>query len=402
MKKYISISITLCIFSSVNALTYFILGLTLGDTSYSNIFSITYSFQFISIILTSIFASASNIRANKENNKNCTDTGIVVGTFTGIIIFGLIILFINNFLSFMSLDTDKFKTLTIMLVVDIFFSYIVNLVSEKYYFVNKDKIANLCSIGFICLNLISITLASLITKNQTAIAIINLTCLLIYCAIWLVLTVKKFKFDFNIVKNFKYESTHIISNLFMFIIYFWGYKRAFEFEDKYIIALNFVNLITDPFWDSLEAISKIAKIQISKGEFNHRLSKRNSLLLTLFYCFIICLLFFALFSLYSVSITIALIFLAIQIVDMLLYAIKANIQSYLQIEFSATKCTVINLVCKVIRTLLSLIIFSPFNTNIGQIVGGLLSYLIFLIFKNIYFYTDKNGFLVRKECICKN
>ncbi len=71
MKRYFTMSLTLFLFSILNALTFLLLGILTGNTAYSEIYSITYPIQFVVAIFQSFFASASNIRANKEGKKLC-------------------------------------------------------------------------------------------------------------------------------------------------------------------------------------------------------------------------------------------------------------------------------------------------------------------------------------------
>ncbi len=396
MKRYFNISITLFIFSALNVLTYFLLGVITKNTAYSEVFSLIYPLQFVVSILLSFFASASNIRANKEKNENCIDIGIILGAIVGFLTFGIVGLLVDNYIVFMNMDPDIYRNFTLMAIGQLFFTYIINLVAEKLYFKDKDNRANLCILGFILLNLFSVTISALFTTNELIIVLVNLISLLLYCAVWLGLTIRRVHFDFNIIKNFKYESMYIINELFMFIIYFFGYSRAFGFGSEYVTALNLVNLITDPQWDALNAINKIAKIDISKSEYNYKKSLINSSLISAFYIGISITLFFGLFKTYKVVLSIGLIYLAVQIFDMLMNIVTANIKTYLQLEFSPTRCTIYNLVIKVIRTVLILSIFSPFNTDIGQIAGGLLSLTIFMIIRLKYYKKDKEGYLAPK------
>ncbi len=399
MKRYFSISITLFMFSAINALTYFLLGFVYGNTAFSEVYSLTYPLQYIVVIFISFFASASNIRANKEDNKNCSNTGIVLGLVFGIIPFAITAIFVDSYINFMNLNPQIYRTFTLMAIGDLFFTYVINLVTEKLYFENQDKKANLCLLLFMVLNMASIALTTLITKNQMIILAINLLCLLIYCTVWLILVLKKFKFDFSITKNFKYESLYIVNDLFMFFTYLFGFSKAFSFGAEYVVALNFVNLITDPQWDALGAINKIAKIDYSMSNYNHKQANKYSFVITICYTFSSFVFFFGLFRLYKIELSVGIIFLAIQIVDMLLNSYKANLQSFLQLDYSPTKCTIINVFHKSVRLILSLSLFTPYNTNIGQLASGIIGLSIFMIIRFIYYKLDKTGFLVKKQKI---
>ncbi len=397
MKRYFNMTITFFFFSLLNALTFLMLGIILHDTSFSQIFSITYPLQFVLSILLSFFISSSNIRANKENNENCVQSGLVLGTIFAVLIFGIVAIFVDDYVGFMNMDVSHFRIFALMSIGQLFFSFVINSVAEAMYFKNQDKKANICNSCFIVLNFASVVITALITSNQLVILIVNLISLLIYVSVWFCLVIQKFKFDFDIVKNFKFESLYILGDIFMLLIYLFGFSRAFSYGQEYVAALNFVNLITDPQWDALGGINKIAKIEISQNCYNYRKALKHSAIVTLFYISTSTVLFFSLFKVYHVILWIGAIYLGIQVVDMLLNTIKANIQTYLQLEFSATISTIIYMTCKAIRTVLSIFIMNAFNTNIAQIVGGVLGLAIFEIIRFRYFKMDKDGVLQRRN-----
>ncbi len=394
-------SLTLFSFSAINVLTYLFLGIILGNTAYSEIFSLTYPLQFAVVILLNLFVSASCIRSNKENNSNCVTSGMLLGLLFGATIFGLVAGFIDGYITFMNMDTAIYHNFALMSVGQLFFAFINNMVAERMYFLGQDKKANLVSLGFILLNFVSVILTALCTKNQLIIVFVNLGSLLIYTAVWFALSLKKFKFEFSIVKNFRLESLSLVSNIFMLIIYLFGYSTAFSFGAQYVISLNFVNLVTDPQWDAFDSISKIAKIDISNSNYNYKKAMKDSIVITIFYILSSVVLFFALFKVFNVTLWIGLVCLGIQAIDMFIYAFKSNSQTFLQLEYSASKSTTVNLVCKIVRTVLSVFIINPFNTNIAQLVAGFMSFLIFEIIRVKTFKVDKDGTLVLREKVKK-
>lgn len=371
----------------------------MGNTQFSEVFSLTYPLQFVEVILVSFFASASNVRANKEDNKNCVESGMLLGLIFGIIVFGLVAFFVDGYISFMNMLPEIYHWFTLMAIGQLFFTFINTLVTEKLYFKNNDKKANFCNIGFIVINFLSVILTSIITKNQMAICITNLACLCVYVCVWLGLTFKKFKFNFNPLKNFKYESICLISNMFMLIVYLFGYRSAFSFGAEYVVSLNFVNLITDPQWDAVDAISKIAKIEISNSTYNYKKALRNSCAITIFYVATSIILFFSLSKVYNVVLTIGLIYLAFQIADLLLNILQANIKTFMQLEFSPIVATGIYIVGKIVRTVLAVAIMNPYNTSISQIVADVVIVACFMFPRFKFFKLNKTGLLERNHKI---
>ncbi len=182
----------------------------------------------------------------------------------------------------------------------------------------------------------------------------------------------------------------------MFIIYFVGFSRAFGFGEQYILALNLVNLITDPVWDALGAIPKIAKIDISQSRFNYKKALKYSAIITGIYTLVCIVLFFSLSKLYDIVLTIGLVYLSIQLLDFIVNIFKSNLQIFLQLEHSALKSTIIHVGCKFLRTILSVVILSPYNTNIAQIICGVLGLSAYLILRFKYFKLNEEGVLVSK------
>lgn len=397
MKRYFSISITLFAFSALNALTYLLLGIIYGDTAFAEIFSITYPLQYVASILLYFFVSASNIRANKEGNKNCVQTGLFLGLVSATIIFVIVAVFVDKYILFMNMEPDIYRNFTLMAIGQLFFTFVINVIAEKLYFENKDRKANLCNLGFVLLNLITVVITVLITKNQLIILLVNLSSLCLYCAILLGFTFKKFKFTFNLKKNFKFASLDVINSLIMFMIYLIGYRRAFAFGAEFIAALNLVNLITDPLWDALVAINKIAKIDISQANYNYRRALRNSGIITACYGGFGIILFFSLFQVYHVVLAIGLIRLGFQIADMILEVFLSNLREYLQLEFSAKITTGLHFFVMTLRAVLTIFVISPYNTNIGQIVGDTVALGLLLIYRFKFYKVNKMGMLVRIE-----
>lgn len=397
MKRYFSISITYFLFSILNVMTFFVLGLITKNTALSQIFSLTYPLQFVVAILTSIFGTASCIRANKEDNKNCVDTGIILGLIFGLVVFGIVGGLVKQYITFMNMSPEVLGKFTIMSIGQLFFTLVINLVTGKLYFANKDRMANLCNIGFILLNFITVTIAAFATSNELVIVLVNLCCLFVYCSVWLGLTIKKFKFDFNILKNLRFDSADLAGSVLMFVIYFVGYSNAFSFGEQYVTALNFVNMFTDPQWDALGAINTIAKVDISQSSYNYKKALKNSAVITMAYMLSSAICFFAFYKLFNVVLTIGLIYLAVQFVDMLMNMPYANLKTFIQLEHSATKSTIINLANHAIRTVLAVVILSPYNTNIAQLVCGLTTLPIFVIIRFKYYKLSKEGFLIPKN-----
>ena len=104
----------------------------------------------------------------------------------------------------------------------------------------------------------------LITKNQIIIASVSIITTTIFTLIMIFRTVNITHFKINLKNCIKYDSVYLFSKISMFIIYLFGFKNAFDFGEKYILATSFATLITDTQWDVSESIKAVAQIDITK------------------------------------------------------------------------------------------------------------------------------------------
>ncbi len=94
---------------------------------------------------------------------------------------------------------------------------------------------------------------------------------------------------------------------------------------------------------------------------------------------------------------IALVYLIFQVLDMLLDPYQTILSIYTQLEYSATINTVISFTMKGIRTLLSVVIISPYCTEIGQIVSGVLAFIAFVIIRIVKYKVIDNKLIVKSK-----
>lgn len=178
-------------------------------------------------------------------------------------------------------------------------------------------------------------LSSLIFKNQVYIVICTLITIAIYVVFVLVKSYEKFKFNCNIINCIKYDSVEIFNNIAFFFIFLFGLSNAFEFGEKYITAINFIALITDTQWDSLDSISTVAKIDISKSKFNYKKHKENAYKLLSILLFTVFVMFILFYNFYKPELMLFIIFIGFELVNFFIYPIYKIKTCYLQLEYSA-------------------------------------------------------------------
>ena len=275
MKRLLRISFDLSLLSFIPIISWFLLGITV-DKNLINIFTLTYPLQFIYYIIKSLFSTGANISKEKDKNENAVMSGIFIGSIVSTLVFTIIIFNIENYINFMNMDVNIYKTFSIYSVIEIYISLEFAFILNKLYYEGKNKLANKYSIIFNVLNFVLLIGTSLITKNQVIIVTATLIPLLIFTLFIVLKNSNKFKLKLDILKCLKYDSVEFFDNVAFLLIFLFGLSNALEFGEKYALALTFIALITDTQWDTAESVVTAATIDISKGEFNYKKHRSNA------------------------------------------------------------------------------------------------------------------------------
>ena len=281
MKRLLRIGFGLFIYSIIPILCWIILAPIEGDNRISNVFSIIYPIQFIWAILVQLFGTGANIRKEKDKVENSTLNGIFWGTIFAVIIFSFPMIFVDGYINFFGQDVEFYRMYVLYGIALIFLQTLFSFFIEKMYFEDKEKIANIHLLIFNLLNFGVLTISALIFTNKLVPLLITLGVLFGYIVFMYIWQMKKFKISFDFFKNFRYESAAIVSSIFMFSIYFFGFKNAFISKPEYLVALNISGLCTDPQWDCLSAIKTVTKVDIAKDRFEYSKTTRQAFFFTI-------------------------------------------------------------------------------------------------------------------------
>lgn len=395
MKRLLRISFNSAIFSLIPILSWFMLGLIV-DKNLVNVFTLTYPLQFIWALMKSIFATGANISKEKDKNENAVLSGMTVGIIVGFIVFGMFAINVKKYIEFMNMDYGIYKEFALYSIFQLYIHLVFSFVLEKLYFENKEKLANKYCIQLNLLNFIVLILSALILKSKMQIIVVTLLSILIYTLIVTIKQYKKFKLEIHIINYIKYESVEICNNILFFLIFLFGLSNALEFGEKYMLALNFVALITDTQWDSFEAITTVAKIDISKGKFNYKEHKQNAykllgiLLFTVFAMLAISIKF------YELNLIITAIYLSFELVNFIIYPIYKLQTAYLQLEQFAVKVTFNKIFAGILRMMMSFL-KTPYCTGIGQVTSSIYQFITVNIIFHKNFIVQKNGTILKRE-----
>ena len=395
MKRLLRISFDLSLLSFIPIISWFLLGIIV-DKNLINIFTLTYPLQFIYYIIKSIFSTGANISKEKDKNKDAVMSGLMLGTIVSIIIFTIILLKVDNYISFMNMDISTYKNFTIYSILQLFICLEFAMMQDKLYYEEKNKLANKHSLVFNLLNFILLIGTSLITKNQIIIISITLIPLAIYTLYIYIKNSNKFKFNINLLICIKYDSVELFNNIAFFLIFLFGLSNALEYGEMYATALTFIALITDTQWDTFDAIKEAATIDISKRKFNY-IEHRNNAYKLLVILFGTSLMMFAfLFGFYDLDFKITMIYFSFEIVNFLIYPIYRIKTCYLQLEYSAFKITSNKIIASILRMFISLL-KTPFCTGIGQVCSSVYQFITVSIMFGHNFKIDKTGCVVKKK-----
>ena len=402
MKRLLRISFNSAIFSLIPILSWFILGL-LVDKNLVNVFTLTYPLQFIWALMKSIFATGANISKEKDKNNNAVLSGMTLGIIAGFIIFGMFAINVKKYIEFMNMDYYIYKEFALYSIIQLYIQLVFSFILEKLYFENKEKLANKYCLQLNILNFVVLILAAIIFKDKMQIVITTLVIISLYLVYITIKQYEKFELKIKIWNCIKYESVEICNNILFFLIFLFGLSNALQFGDKYVLALNFVALITDTQWDSFESIKTVAKIDISKKKFNYKNHKMNAykllsiLLTTVFIMLVISLKF------YNLDLKITAIYLSFELINFMIFPIYSIKTSYLQLENYGKKVTSNKLLAGIVRMLMSLL-KTPYCTGIGQVTSSLYQFFTVNMIFHRNFTINEDGNVIKRgekdENIC--
>ena len=367
MNRLLRISFDTLLTSVTPILGWFLLGI-LVDKNLINIFSLIYPIQFIISSIHSIFGTGANISAIRDNNKNSIFSGVLLGSIIGILILGIVALNIDKYISFMNMDIKIYRIFAVYAVIQMLLQLLLNLSLCKLYYENNNKRANKYSFCFNLINFSTLIIISIVTKNQVIIASISIIFTTIFVIIMMFKTVKKTKFEINLLNCIKFDSVHLFAEISKFIIYLFGFKNSFNFGEKYILATSFATLITDTQWDISYAIKTVAQIDIAKKDFSykeHMINSRKLIYLLIISTFIMGI---VLYPNYKTDIAATLFIVIIELMSLYMYPIYITKLTYIQLEYSAIKATITKQFANILRIFCSFLP-SPFCTSIGLAVS---------------------------------
>ncbi len=374
MKRLLQISLDTLLSSIMPIITWMLLGFILTK-EISNVFSLTYPLQFIYLLFVSLFGIGPNITEQKLKKENVVSSNllfgtIIVGLFTILIIFN-----IDEYIRIMSMDVSVYHNFGIYSVIQIYFSFLIQIFSQKLYYENKNNSANKMNITYHLLSFSSIIIFSIIAQSEMYAIVVSLIIQFLMICYVFVLYFRFSKWNICFIDNVRFTSFGLLDNLSMFLIYGIGFGNSFSYGTKYLNAINFEALTTDAQWDALSSIEVASKIDLAKDQFNYKESLKNAY--KLFALLFASTLFMnlVLYWYYTPDLSVLIILLSVQFIDMLVFPLLAYRLSYIQINMNSKYINLNYSISNIVRILCSFIP-SAFCTYIGQLFSTVYS-LIF-------------------------
>lgn len=394
ISRLLRISFNTLLNSLLPVLMWILLG-EIVNKDIANIFTITYSFQFIITLLVSIFGTGPNITSKKENKNNIIDSNILLGTFVTFIVVLLFSLKVDSYIRYMNLEPSIYSKYCVYSFCVMLFQAVIRMICEKLYFKEEHKKANRITTIFNITNIVLIVMTSLLIKDNMIAIATTLAVDLILVTYILVSNINKLSFHFAIKDNIKYVSNDIFDSLGMFIVFFIGQKTTFAFGTMYLVAMNFESLITDAQWDMSYSIITAATIDASKNELHYKESLNNGRKLVGLLIFSSVFMGVFLYPFYKPSLWILAIYVGVQVINLIVSPKIWLRQQYIQINYSAKKNTFHKNVFEIIRIIFSFVP-TPFCTYISQFIAMLYEVIVYDIYYKNKFYVDEKGYLKMK------
>lgn len=367
------ISLDTLMVSALPIFLWIILGITLRP-EIANIFALTYPLQFLYMIFVCVFAVGPNITARKKRNKNVIFSNMVFGIMVAGILTLILGLNADFYIELMNMEPEIYHDFCIYNIVLIFFSFVVQVISQKLYFEGKNKESNITNLIFNLTNFgLIIILTKLLAENVAIVVTLIVDAMIL--VMYLMKYFRRTKFELLLKNNIKNSSFGILDNVGMVMIYGVGYWNSFGYGQKYIEAINFESLTTDTQWDMLEdSINTTAKIDLTNKKFNYKESLKNAYKFVLVMFGTILVINLALYWYYRPELWILAILLLVQVVDMLLRPLIMYRWNYLQIEDNKAEHNVAFLLIRFV-TILASFLPTAFCTYIGQLLTAGLEYV---------------------------
>ena len=147
MKRLLQISLDTLLTSVLPIVMWILLGFIITK-EISNVFTLTYPLQFFYMIFISLFAVGPNITAKRLKNENVIYSNMLFGCICVGILTLILVLCSDTYINIMSMDINIYHNFCIYSMIWMYFSFIMQVITQKLYYETKNKESNKINLVF--------------------------------------------------------------------------------------------------------------------------------------------------------------------------------------------------------------------------------------------------------------
>ena len=393
MKRVLQVAFSTLLGSIIPIAVWMVLGLIV-DSSISQVFTITYPLQFIFSVILTYFGTGPCIYKEKHG-IDTRFAHLIYMILLGGALHVLLAVNVDTYLSFMKCTqvTPTQRLFVQYSILQLYLTGIFYITQEIRYFNNKESAATKYSIVFNALLFVPITLISL-TGNLIAAVVTSLLLLALF-VLYSVFTVREAtQWFISPIKVVKYICTSLSVDIMYFLIFAIGLSNMNNLNPVALVSYNFVTLITDTQWDTINALTTVTRVDISKGCFHKREGIKNGYkLLSILVCSIFVM--SCGYSIYGVELSMMLVMLGLELPGFLLSPLYKIQLVELELNHNPLISLSIRFSLCVLRVLLCLIPYTYMLSITALITTSLLTILSTVCLR----FCNKKSKIVRKEVI---
>jgi hypothetical protein len=271
MKKLLKYGLAQGFSSCIPIIMWFLISLVYNNKDYANIFTITYSFQFIMTFLLTSLISGSLIYEDK-NNLNTRDyswSAVITSSSILGVITAVFVLNADKYFQFMGVSVEKYFYFYVYSVICFVINLVIAGVVAILQFDGEEDLGCKIMLKYYMLQVGSILFVRCFFSIELVCIILSLLACFIYSILIFTKYSKISMYRFNCFHGVKYRLQGIVSSVSMFMIYLFGLRPVMAYSEVLLASYNLMSLCTDTQWDVLSAaVETDASIKLCNGEFN--------------------------------------------------------------------------------------------------------------------------------------
>ncbi|MEG1837637.1 MAG: hypothetical protein RR203_07820 [Synergistaceae bacterium] len=375
MKRLLNLGFTQGVSSCLPIFMWFAIGIVYGNSSYSNMFVITYAFQFMEDFFQSVLVKGCLLYENKHGIKDRNYTWSAIFT-SSVILFAVFLVFILNadsFFRYMKLDGSVYYPFFVFSLLQLFLVLPLCGIVSVLQFDGKEEEGFRITLRYYLIQLLGIVLPGLFIENKIICIAIALLLSAGYVVLLCCKYVKMTAYRPNIFIGCKYQMNSILGNISMFILYFFGMGSVYGDSVLIIGTYNLMLLCTDTQWDMLRtAIEVDTSLEVCKGNFEERkrVLFRNAVVFSLMLLLSSVVMLFIGSLICPVNVKYLILFFLIENGFLPIFAVRYVMMGWVAIERPDKYLFYVLTIVNVIRVVLTLTLQSVFAVSFALFIAN--------------------------------